>query len=138
MKTPKLYFVDSGLMCHLLRLASKEDLLLSRYKGAAVETFAVAEMLKHRLNQAKKPNLTFFRDNRGFEVDTIADWDNTFAIEIKSSISPEPKLSANTKKYLELLDDETAKNVVFYLSDISMNIGGTSYVSWRDWEDYLK
>ncbi|MFC2470631.1 MAG: ATP-binding protein [Lachnoanaerobaculum gingivalis] len=136
-KTPKLYFVDSGLMCHLLRLASKEDLLLSRYKGAAVETFAVAEMLKHRLNQAKKPNLTFFRDNRGFEVDTIADWDNTFAIEIKSSISPEPKLSANTKKYLELLDDETAKNVVFYLSDISMNIGGTSYVSWRDWEDYL-
>lgn len=137
-KTPKLYFVDSGLMCHLLRLASKEDLLLSRYKGAAVETFAVAEMLKHRLNQAKKPNLTFFRDNRGFEVDTIADWDNTFAIEIKSSISPEPKLSANTKKYLELLDDETAKNVVFYLSDISMNIGGTSYVSWRDWEDYLK
>jgi len=113
-------------------------LLLSRYKGAAVETFAVAEMLKHRLNQAKKPNLTFFRDNRGFEVDTIADWDNTFAIEIKSSISPEPKLSANTKKYLELLDDETAKNVVFYLSDISMNIGGTSYVSWRDWEDYLK
>ena len=96
-KTPKLYFVDSGLMCHLLRLASKEDLLLSRYKGAAVETFAVAEMLKHRLNQAKKPNLTFFRDNRGFEVDTIADWDNTFAIEIKSSISPEPKLSANTK-----------------------------------------
>ena len=136
-KTPKLYFVDSGLMCHLLRLASKEDLLLSRYKGAAVETFAVAEMLKHRLNQAKKPNLTFFRDNRGFEVDTIADWDNTFAIEIKSSISPEPKLSANTKKYLKLLDDETAKNVVFYLSDISMNIGGTSYVSWRDWEDYL-
>ncbi len=137
-KTPKLYFVDSGLMCHLLRLASKEDLLLSRYKGAAVETFAVAEMLKHRLNQAKKPNLTFFRDNRGFEVDTIADWDNTFAIEIKSSISLEPKLSANTKKYLKLLDDETAKNVVFYLSDISMNIGGISYVSWRDWEDYLK
>lgn len=137
-KTPKLYFVDSGLMCHLLRLSSKEELILSRYKGAAVETFAVSEMLKYRLNQAKKPNLTFFRDSKGFEVDTIADWNNTFAIEIKSSIVPEAKLSANTKKYLELLDDETARNVVFYLSDMSMNIDGTAYVSWRDWEEYLK
>jgi len=137
-KTPKSYFVDSGLMCHLLRLSSKEELILSRYKGAAVETFAVSEMLKYRLNQAKKPNLTFFRDSKGFEVDTIADWNNTFAIEIKSSIVPEAKLSANTKKYLELLDDETARNVVFYLSDMSMNIDGTAYVSWRDWAEYLK
>jgi hypothetical protein len=137
-KTPKLYFVDSGLMCYLLRLSSKEELILSRYKGAAVETFAVSEMLKYRLNQAKKPNLTFFRDSKGFEVDIIADWNNTFAIEIKSSIVPEAKLSANTKKYLELLDDETARNVVFYLSDMSMNIDGIAYVSWRDWAEYLK
>lgn len=137
-KTPKLYFVDSGLMCHLLRLSSKEELILSRYKDAAVETFAVSEMLKYRLNQVKKPNLTFFRDSKGFEVDTIADWNNTFVIEIKSSIVPEAKLSANTKKYLELLDDETARNVVFYLSDMSMNIDGTAYVSWRDWAEYLK
>ena len=113
-------------------------MLLSRYKGAAVETFAVAEMLKHRLNQAKKPNLTFFRDNRGFEVDTIADWDNTFAIEIKSSNAPEAKLSANTKKYLQMLNDETAKNVVFYMSDMSININGTSYVGWHDWGEFLK
>lgn len=137
-KTPKLYFVDSGLMCHLLRLETKEDLLLSRYKGPAVETFAVAELLKHRMNQAKKANLTFFRDNKGLEVDTIADWNHTFAIEIKSAGNSEAKLSANTKKYLQLLNDETAKNVVFYLSDNSMNIGGTSYVSWRDWEDFFK
>jgi len=136
-KTPKLYFVDSGLMCHLLRLEAKEDLLLSRYKGAAVETFAVAELLKHRLNQGKQTNLTFFRDSKGFEVDTIADWNRTFAIEIKSSNAPETKLSSNTKKYLQLLNDETAKNAVFYLSDISMDINGTSYVSWRDWEDFL-
>ena len=79
-KTPKLYFVDSGLLCHLLRLESKEELLLSRYKGAVVETFAIAELLKQRLNQGKKANLTFFRDDRGFEVDTIADWKHTFAI----------------------------------------------------------
>ncbi len=137
-KTPKLYFVDSGLLGHLLRLASKEELLLSRYKGAVMETFAIAELLKQRLNQGKKANLTFFRDDRGFEVDTIADWKHTFAIEIKSTNAPEHKLAANTKKYLELRQDENAKNAVFYLGDISMNINDTSYVSWKDWGDLLK
>ena len=134
-KTPKLYFVDSGLLCHLLRLESKEELLLSRYKGAVVETFAIAELLKQRLNQGKKANLTFFRDDRGFEVDTIADWKHTFAIEIKSTNAPEHKLAANTKKYLEMRQDANAKNAVFYLGDISMNINGMSYVSWKDWGD---
>ena len=92
-------------------------------------------MLKQRLNQGKKANLTFFRDDRGFEVDTIADWKHTFAIEIKSTNAPEHKLAANTKKYLEMRQDANAKNAVFYLGDISMNINGTSYVSWKDWGD---
>lgn len=137
-KTPKLYFVDSGLLCHLLRLNAKEDLLLSRHKGAAVETFAVSELLKARMNQGKKANLTFFRDSKGFEVDTIADWGRTFAIEIKSSSEPEDKLSANTKKYLQMLQDEDARNAVFYLGDFSMEINHTAYVSWRDWGEYLR
>ena len=136
-KTPKLYFIDSGLLCHLLRLDSKEELLLSRYKGAIVESFAVAELLKHRMNLGKKANLTFFRDSKGFEVDTIADWKHTFAIEIKSSNAPEAKLSANTKKYLTLRGDADARNAVFYLGDISITINGTSYVSWKDWGEFL-
>ena len=137
-KTPKLYFVDSGLLCHLLRLETKEDLLLSRHKGAAVETLAVAELLKARMNNGKKPNLTFFRDSKGFEVDTIADWNHTFAIEIKSSSEAESRLSANTKRYVELRGRESTKGAVFYLGDISMNINGTAYVGWREWGEYLK
>lgn len=137
-KTPKLYFVDSGLLCYLLRLETKEDLLLSRYKGAIVETFAVAELLKFRLNRARKANLTFFRDTSGLEVDTIADWNRTFAIEIKSSIAPGSKMSVNSKKYLKMLNDENAKTVVFYLGDVNMEINGTAYVGWRAWGEFLK
>ena len=136
-KTPKLYFVDSGLLCHLLRLESVEDLLLSRHKGAVVETFAVSELLKQRMNQGKKPNLTFYRDKYGLEVDTIADWKHTFAIEIKSANAPESKLSANTRKYLELRKDDNVRNAVFYLGDISMTVNNTAYVSWKDWGAFL-
>lgn len=135
-KSPKLYFVDSGLLCHLLRIENKEDLLLSKMKGAVVETFAVSEMLKNRTNNGKKGNLTYFRDRTGFEVDTIADWAHSFAIEIKSLSETESNASKSIKKYLDLKGDKNTKGAVFYLGDLSLNINGIDYVSWKDWDSY--
>ena len=131
-KTPKLYFVDSGLMCYLLRLDSKEELLLDDHKGAAVETMAVSELLKKRYNEGKKSSLTFFRDKNGFEVDTIADWKHTFAIEVKSKGETEKKMSSNVKKYVKLKGDNT-QGMVYYLGDLTCEIDEVQYVSWKDW-----
>lgn len=132
-KSPKLYFVDTGLLCHLLRIESKEELLLSEKKGAVVETFAVSELLKQRTNAGRKGNLTYFRDRTGFEVDTIADWKHSFAIEIKSTAESEAKASRNLKKYLELKGDNDTRGAVFYLGDLTMNSNGIDYIGWRDW-----
>ena len=131
-KTPKLYFVDPGLMCYLLRLDSKEDLLLDDHKGSVVETMAVSELLKKRYNEGKKPSLTFFRDKNGFEVDTIAYWKHTFAIEVKSNSETEKKMSVNVKKYTALRG-ENSKGMVYYLGDLTCNINGVQYLSWKDW-----
>ena len=138
LKTPKMYFVDTGLLCYLLRINSPEDLILSPHKGAIVETYAISELLKLRTNQAKKPNLSYFRDNKGFEVDTIADWNHTFAIEIKSSSESTQKLSANTQKYLTLRNDTNAKGAVFYLGDLTCSINQIDYVSWKDWGNFTE
>lgn len=135
-KSPKLYFVDSGLLCHLLRIESVEELILHPNKGAIVETFALAELLKSRLNQGKQPNLTYYRDLKGFEVDTIADWKRTFAIEIKSTIEAEQNLSKNTRDYLALRGDDGSRGAVFYLGDLTCTINGIDYVSWKDWGTY--
>ena len=135
-KTPKLYFIDSGLLCHLLRIESVEELILSEHKGAIVESFAIAEMLKNRLNLGKQPNLTFYRDQKGFEVDTIADWKHTFAIEIKSTIEAEQNLSKNTRDYLALRGNDGCRGAVFYLGDLTLSINGIDYVSWKDWSNY--
>jgi len=131
-KSPKLYFVDSGLLCYLLRLESKEELLLNERKGAVVETVAVSELLKARYNIAKKANLTYYRDRNGFEVDMIADWKHSFAIEIKSNSDAEKKNSSNVKKYVGLRNDGTAGEV-FYLGDITCDINEIRYVSWKNW-----
>ena len=132
-KSPKLYFVDTGLLCYLLRINSKEELLLHQMKGAIVETFAVAEMLKNRTNIGKKGNLTYYRDLNGFEVDTIADWKHTFAIEIKSTTQADNKATRNLKKYLELKADKQTKAAIFYLSDNTIKIDDIAYVSFKDW-----
>lgn len=130
-KTPKMYFVDAGLLCHLLRIETAEDLILSPYKGAVVETFAVSQMLKNRLNQAKKANLTYFRDLRGFEVDAVADWNHSFAIEIKSSSGAEKKLSANLREYIKLRGDD-CQGLLYYLGDLTCTIDGVKYVGWKE------
>lgn len=131
-KTPKLYFVDSGLMCYLLQLESKEELLLDDHKGAVVETAAVGELLKSRLNNAKKTSLTYYRDKNGFEVDMIADWKRTFAIEIKSKSEAEKKLSSNVRQYAEMRQAKTT-GYVFYLGNINCEINGVKYLPWEDW-----
>ena len=133
-----MYFIDTVLLCYLLRISSVEDLILSPHKGAIVETYAISELLKQRTNLGKKPNLSYFRDTRGFEIDTIADWNHTFAIEIKSSSETEKKLSANTRKYLSLRNDENAKRIILYLVDITCNINDITYVNWKDWGDFPK
>lgn len=132
MKTPKLYFVDPGLLCYLLRLDTKEELLLNDHKGAVVETTAVSELLKKRSNMAKKVNLTYYRDKNGFEVDMIADWKHTLAIEVKSNSNTERKLSSNVRQYVKMRQDGT-KGQIFYLEDLTCEIDGVKYVSWKDW-----
>lgn len=137
-KSPKLYFTDSGLLCHLLRIETVEELLLSPFKGAVVETFAVNEMMKNRLNKGLKANLNYFRDNKGFEIDAIADWKHSFAIEIKSTIEADKKLSDNLHRYLNLCGSDKCKGAVFYLGDFTCKINGIDYVSWRDWPDFTE
>lgn len=131
-KTPKLYFVDSGLLCYLLRIETKEDLILDSHKGAVVETAAFAELLKSRFNQGKRPNLSYYRDKNGFEIDAIANWKNTLAIEIKSNSDTEKKFSANVRSYIKSRGDDI-QGQVFYLGDLTSEINGIKYIGWKDW-----
>lgn len=86
-KTPKIYFHDTGLLCKLLGIMSLEDLLISKYLGVVFENFIVSETLKNYYNQDLEPDLYFYRNKNGDEVDLIdaTDSRNVKAIEIKSS-----------------------------------------------------
>lgn len=85
-KSPKLYFYDTGLLCTLLRISSKQGLKQHPMYGAIFENWCVAELCKNRLNRGERDGLYFFRDSTGNEIDVIMEKETgPLAIEIKSS-----------------------------------------------------
>jgi predicted AAA+ superfamily ATPase len=85
-KTPKLYFYDSGLACSLLGIKSEKELANSHYRGALFENYVVTECLKNKHNSGSRTSFYYWRDNKGVEVDLLADTGKKlFPIEIKST-----------------------------------------------------
>jgi predicted AAA+ superfamily ATPase len=84
-KTPKLYFYDTGLAARLLGIETTEQLALHPMRGPLFENWVVVELLKGRSNSGKADNLFFWRNNTGDEVDVIAEQGGRLLpIEIKS------------------------------------------------------
>ncbi len=70
-KSPKLYWVDSGLVCHLLNIESEAALERSPFLGALFEGWVAAEVAKSQVNAGRRRELYYFRDQQGLEVDFI-------------------------------------------------------------------
>jgi len=85
-KSPKLYFADTGLACHLLGIDTVEQLIKDPLYGNLFENWVVVELMKARYNQAMDPRLYFYRDVSGREVDLLfQQGSRLIPIEIKSS-----------------------------------------------------
>lgn len=92
-KSPKLYFYDTGLLCHLLGMKSQASLKRNRLYGFLFENWVISEIKKNRLNRAQNEGLYYFRDNVGNEVDLITEKNGEpFAIEIKAAVKVKPSM----------------------------------------------
>lgn len=84
-KSPKLYFLDVGLLCYLLRIRTPADVTSHAMRGAIFETYAVAELYKAFVHRGEASPLFFWRDRTGHEVDVVIDTGKKLIpIEIKS------------------------------------------------------
>ncbi|MBK9250015.1 MAG: ATP-binding protein [Ignavibacteria bacterium] len=85
-KTPKLYFTDTGLACSLLGIRSENEVSTSHFRGALFENYVVNELLKHKFNTGSPVNLYYWRDSLGVEIDLLLDTGQSlYPIEIKAS-----------------------------------------------------
>jgi hypothetical protein len=88
-KTPKLYFLDTGLCAYLTRWSSPESLEAGAMSGAILETYVVAEILKSYWHQGQPAPLWFYRDRDGLEVDLLIEQDGRlYPVEIKKTATP--------------------------------------------------
>ncbi len=85
-KSPKIYFYDTGLLCYLLRIENEEQLFSHPQRGHIFENWVISYYLKKYFNEGKEAPLYFWRDQHGHEVDLVIDKSNGLdLIEIKSS-----------------------------------------------------
>jgi predicted AAA+ superfamily ATPase len=99
-KSPKLYFVDTGLACWLLGLRTPEQVQRDPLWGALFENFVVMEALKDRFNQGENSPLYFYRDSEGNEVDLLMPIGRQLhAIEIKAGATVNPDYFKGLKRF---------------------------------------
>lgn len=92
-KTPKMYFFDTGLVAYLTRYSSPEILANGAINGAILENFVVSELLKSYHNNAKECPLWYYRDSNSNEIDMVIESDGMLhPLEIKRSVNPGSEL----------------------------------------------
>lgn len=114
-KTPKIYFYDTGILCFLLGIEDPKQLETHPLRGAIFENLVVSEFIKLRLNEGKQPNCYFYRDSRGIEIDLVQTFANDLHFyEIKSSQTFSQRFFDNIEKVVPLFGDRVKKSAVIY------------------------
>ena len=132
-KAPKLYLLDTGLLCQLLRIASPQDLQVHAARGAVFETWVVSETLKHRHNLGLPPDLHFWRDNHGLEVDLVFEHQGRLhGVECKSGTTYASDWLTPVRRWRQAVGGEAADPLLVYGGNDSHARADHAVLSWRD------
>jgi predicted AAA+ superfamily ATPase len=131
-KQPKIYFLDTGLLCHLLRISDASQLAFHPQKGRIFETFIVSEIIKSYYNRQAEPPLYFWRDHKGREIDALLDrgtWQ--LPIEIKASETINESFFETPRWWLNLPGNQAKKGLIVYGGKDNQYREPIAVRSWR-------
>lgn len=132
-KSPKLYFHDTGLAAHLIGVQSPEHLAIRPERPALFETFVVNEFLKRRFNAGLPSNLYFWRDNIGTEVDLVREEGaRLLPTEIKSGRTVNDEFFSALRKWTKYAGRVGGAPALVYGGAESYARSGIRVISWRD------
>lgn len=138
-KTPKLYFLDTGLACYLLGIESPEQLSRDKMRGALFENFVVTEALKQRYNQGKESNLYFYRDSNQNEIDLLLKRNTRlYGIEIKSSMTYHKDFEKALKRIDEWVKAPVDGKAVVYAGNFENTAGEIKLLNYTNMDEVLK
>ena len=115
-KSPKIYWGDSGLACYLLGIATEAELQRSPFLGQLFEGFVAAEILKNQVNQGMRKELYYFRDQQGLEVDFLLPRPNAglWLIECKAGRTIRPAMAAPLLSLRRALGERSKRLIIVH------------------------
>jgi predicted AAA+ superfamily ATPase len=138
-KSPKLYFTDVGLASFLLGITHPDTLRTHPLKGPLFESFVVSEVIKYRANRGIRPNIYYFRDKTGNEVDLILNYSQgIFPVEIKSSETFHHEFSKGLKFIERLIPDAIKRMGIIYGGEKNHTIKNIDVFGYRNLLSLLK
>lgn len=131
-KSPKLYFYDTGLLCWLLGIQNSGQLASHPLRGSIFETFVVSELVKSRLNRGERAAFSFWRDSNGNEIDVVADvGTGMMPIEIKAGQTINRDFFAGLERWTALAGERAVSPALIYGGEENHERRGTRIIGWR-------
>ena len=120
-KTPKVYFTDTGLLCYLAGLKDSTHAASGPMAGAIFETAVLSALLKVFLGRGEEPRLFFWRTATGLEVDLVVEAETKLIpIEVKTTATPRPPMADAIQELRRHLPRKTLPGYVVHTGDISL------------------
>ena len=137
-KSPKLYFNDTGLACYLLDIESAKQLDRDKMRGALFENMIVMEIIKHRYNQGKTGGVFFYRDSNQNEVDVLLKQEGVItALEIKSAMTYNSSFEKSLKQIPTWINTPITNRAVIYSGDFENTSSDIKLLNYNHLGDIL-
>lgn len=131
-KSPKIYFFDTGLLCNLLGISSAAQLETHHYFGNIVENALIVELYKKRANAGKRPKFWFWQDQQGNEIDLVVEENGELtAIEIKSSQTFNERLTKGLRLWKNLGGASPERRFLVYAGEQEGELEAGTLLPWR-------
>ncbi|HLX53825.1 MAG TPA: DUF4143 domain-containing protein, partial [Aquella sp.] len=132
-KSPKLYFTDTGLAAYLLGLENVQQLSRDPLRGFLFENLVILELIKTRLNMGMDPGLYFYRDSHQNEIDVIYKKGNELLpIEIKAAQTFNVSFLRGLNFYQNLASDRVSKKYLIYTGEYEQRTHDTSIINYKN------
>lgn len=133
-KSPKLYFYDTGLACALLGINSPSELENHASRGSLFENYIINELIKKRFNKGLRSNLFYWRDVSGHEIDIVVDQGSSaIALELKSGMTVNSDFFKGLTFWGDLTKYKTAY-VIYGGADAQKKGNGIEVIPWNKLE----
>ena len=133
-KTPKIYFTETGLAANLLGIKNSEQVSSHPLRGNLFENLVAGDILRHEKNADNDGDLFFFRTANGLEVDLLRLCGDKFQpIEIKSTMTYNPSLENSLSRFMDIFPNVADPTIIYTGKNIPP---GDKKIKWRNYLDF--